>query len=164
MTSAVQPIPPLFRTITPHLVVRGAADAIAFYQRAFNAQEISRMPGPGGKLMHGQVQIGDSQLMLVDEFPDAQCFGPLSLKGTPVSLHLYVPDADAAFRQATEAGAKAIMSPTDMPWGDRYAQVEDPFGHRWSLATHMRDLTHEQIAQGLQEMMANQGTNCPPAA
>jgi uncharacterized glyoxalase superfamily protein PhnB len=160
MNAAVQPIPEMFRTITPHLVVRGAADAIDFYRRAFDAREVTRMPGPSGKLMHAQVQIGDSQLMLVDEFPEAKCLGPLALNGTPVSIHLYLPDADAAFRQATEAGAKVIMAPTDMPWGDRYAQVEDPFGHRWSLATHVRDLTHEQIAQGLQEMMSHPD-NCP---
>lgn len=144
-TSTVKPIPDGMHSLTPHLVCAGAADAIEFYKKAFNAVELARLPGPEGKLAHAAVRIGDSVLMLVDEFPGMGAKGPKSLEGAPITLHLYVEDADAAMAQAVAAGAKVIMPLADMFWGDRYGQVEDPFGHRWSLATHMRDLSPEEI-------------------
>lgn len=144
--STVAPIPPGMTAITPHLVCRGAADAIAFYVKAFGAIERARLPAPDGKLMHALITIGDAPLMLVDEFPDYGCLGPLALKGSPVTIHLYVTDVDATVARAVEAGAKVTMPVADMFWGDRYGQLEDPFGHRWSVATHTRDLSPEEIA------------------
>jgi uncharacterized glyoxalase superfamily protein PhnB len=144
-------------TVTPHLVCDGAADAIAFYKKAFNAKESARMPGPGGKIMHAQLTIGDSHIMLVDEFPEMGGFGPKHYKGTPVTLHLYVPDVDAAYKQAVDAGATAKMPPADMFWGDRYGVLVDPFGHSWSLATHKRDLTPEQMMEEMQKTMPECG-------
>jgi PhnB protein len=157
--SQVKPIPEGMHTVTPHLVCAGAADAIGFYVKAFGAVELGRMPGPDGKLMHAQVKIGDSVLMLVDEMPEWGALGPKALKGTPVTIHLYVKDVDAAFALAVAAGATAKMPPAEMFWGDRYGQVEDPFGHRWSIATHTRDLTDAQIREG----MAKMGQDCPEA-
>lgn len=157
--SQVKPIPEGMHTVTPHLVCAGAADAIGFYVKAFGAVELGRMPGPDGKLMHAQVKIGDSILMLVDEMPEWGALGPKALKGTPVTIHLSVTDVDAAFAQAVAAGATAKMPPAEMFWGDRYGQVEDPFGHRWSIATHTRDLTDAQIREG----MAKMGQDCPEA-
>ncbi|MBS0446558.1 MAG: VOC family protein [Proteobacteria bacterium] len=154
MTTPVKPIPEGMHTITPHLICAGAADAIEFYKKAFGAVELSRLPAPNGKLMHGSVRIGDSTVMLVDEMPEHGALGPKALKGSPVTIHLYVPDVDASIAQAAAAGAKVTMPATDMFWGDRYGQVEDPFGHRWSIATHQRDLTPEQIQQGFRQACA----------
>jgi uncharacterized glyoxalase superfamily protein PhnB len=162
MTQQVRPIPEGFHTITPHLVCSGAADALAFYTRAFGAVETSRMPGPDGKIMHAQMRIGDSFFMLADDFPDYGCVGPLALKNTPVYIHLYVEDVDALYAQAVEAGAKPIMQVADMFWGDRYGQLEDPFGHRWSIATHKRDMTPEQMREEMQKSMA-MGQGCEGA-
>lgn len=148
----VKPIPDGMHSLTPHLVCAGAADAIGFYEKAFNAVEIARLPAPGGKLMHAMVRIGDSMLMLVDEMPEWQSFGPKSLKGSPVTIHLYVDDADATFAQAVAAGATVKMPIADAFWGDRYGQVEDPFGHRWSIATHTRDMTDAQIQAEMAKM------------
>lgn len=148
----VKAIPEGMHSVTPHLVCEGAADAIAFYKKAFNAVEASRMPGPGGKIMHAQLTIGDSHIMLVDDFPDMGCFGPKHYQGTPVTLHLYVPDVDASYQQAIDAGATAKMPPADMFWGDRYGVLVDPFGHSWSLATHKRDLTPEQMMEEMKNM------------
>lgn len=158
----VKPIPQGMHSITPHLVCARAADAIAFYAKAFNAVEESRLAGPDGKVMHASLRIGDSALMLSDEWPQAGGLGPLSLKGSPVTIHLYVNDVDAAFAQAIEAGGTVRMPPTDMFWGDRYGQLDDPFGHHWSIATHQRDLTPEQIRQGMREMAGNV-EGCGPA-
>lgn len=142
----VQPIPPGMHTLTPHLVCRGAADAIAFYVKAFGAVELARLPGPDGRLMHGMVRIGDSPLMLFDEYPEQGCLGPQSLKGSPVYIHLYVTDVDATVARAVEAGARLTLPVSDMFWGDRYGQLEDPFGHLWSVATHIRDTSPEEFA------------------
>ena len=136
-------IPDGMHSVTPHLICAGASDAIDFYKKAFNAVELSRLPGPNGKLMHGSIRIGDSTIMLADEFPDYGSFGPKALKGSPVVIHLYVDDADAFAAHAVAAGAKLTMPVADMFWGDRYGQLEDPFGHRWSVATHVRDVTPE---------------------
>jgi len=158
MQQQVRPIPEGFHTVTPHLVCAGAAEAIEFYKKAFNAVEVGRMPAPDGKLMHASLRIGDSPLMLADEFADYGSLGPLALKGTPVVVHLYVQDVDAMFAQAVAAGAKATMPPAEMFWGDRYGQLTDPFGHKWSLATHTRDLTPAQMQEEFQKMMAQQQT------
>ncbi|ODU25872.1 MAG: glyoxalase [Thiobacillus sp. SCN 62-729] len=139
------PIPNGMHTITPHLVCRGAADAIAFYGKAFGAVELARLPGPEGKLMHAMVRIGDSNLMLVDEFPDCGSLGPQSGQGSPVTIHLYVTDVDATVERAVAAGAKVTMPVDDMFWGDRYGRIADPFGHQWSIATHIRDLSPQEI-------------------
>jgi len=147
--STVQPIPSGFTAITPHLVCRGAAEAIAFYTKAFGAVELGRLPGPDGRLAHAMIRIGDAALMLVDEYPEQGMLGPQALKGSPVTLHLYVADVDAAVSRAVEAGARVTMPVADMFWGDRYGRLEDPFGHQWSVATHMRDLSQEEIAAGM---------------
>jgi uncharacterized glyoxalase superfamily protein PhnB len=144
-------------SVTPHLVCDGAADAIEFYKKAFNAVEAGRMPGPGGKIMHAEMKIGDSHIMLVDEFPDMGGFGPKHFKGTPVTLHLYVEDVDATYAQAVKAGATAKMPPADMFWGDRYGQIVDPFGHSWSIATHKRDMTIEQMQEEMMRTMPECG-------
>lgn len=144
-----QPIPNTMHSVTPHLICKGAADAIHFYIQAFDAVELARLPGPDGRLMHALIRIGDSPLMLVDEFPEHGALGPLSLKGSPVTLHLYVPDTDAAVAKAVAAGAKVTMPPADMFWGDRYGVVQDPFGHNWSIATHLRDLSPDEIKAAL---------------
>jgi len=146
------PIPAGYNTITPHLVIKGAAEAIDFYKRAFGAEEISRMPFPGPdgqpKVGHAEIKIGDSKLFLADEFPDHGALGPQG--SSPVTIHLYVTDADAAFARAAEAGATVTMPPADMFWCDRYGKLVDPFGHHWSISEHLEDPTPEQM----QERMA----------
>jgi PhnB protein len=143
-------IPEGMHTVTPHLICAGAADAIEFYKKAFNATECARMAAPNGKLMHAAVRIGDSTVMLVDEMPEYGALGPKSLKGSPVTVHLYVEDADAFVKRAVEAGAKVTMPVAEMFWGDRYGQLEDPFGHRWSVATHVRDVSAEEMRKAMQ--------------
>ena len=145
-------IPDGMHTVTPHLICANASAAIEFYKKAFNATETSRLPGPAGRLMHASLRIGDSAVMLVDEMPEHGALGPKSLKGSPVAIHLYVEDADAVAAQAVAAGAKVTMPVTDMFWGDRYGQLEDPFGHRWSIATHIRDVTPAEIQQAMHAM------------
>jgi uncharacterized glyoxalase superfamily protein PhnB len=145
MAANVNPVPEGYRTITPYLVVNGAGEAIDFYVKAFGAVEVIRMPGPGGTVMHGEVRIGDSMLMLSDEFPDWGALGPVSRGGATASIMLYVDDCDAAFRRAVDAGCVAKMPPTDEFWGDRFAKVTDPFGHEWAIATHVEDVTPEEM-------------------
>jgi len=158
MSEAVRPIPEGFHSVTPHLVCAGAAAAIDFYKQAFGAAEVGRLPMPDGRVAHAEIRIGDSRIMLADDFPEYGSHGPQTLKGTPVYIHLYVNDADAAWDQALAAGAKPVMPLADMFWGDRYGQVEDPFGHRWSIATHQREVTPEQMQIDMQKMMAQ---DCP---
>jgi PhnB protein len=153
-TSNVKPVEDGMHTVTAHLVVAGAADAIEWYKKAFGAEEIMRMPGPDGKLWHAMIRIGDSVVMLADEFPDYGSVGPKTLKGSPVTLHLSVENVDAYFKRALDAGATVKMELADMFWGDRYGQVEDPFGHRWSMATHIRDVTPEEMVKGMQQACA----------
>ncbi|MGA2128200.1 MAG: VOC family protein [Xanthobacteraceae bacterium] len=151
-TSKAKPIPDGMHTVTPHLVCAGAAEAIAFYQKAFGAVEVMRMPGPDGKLMHASVRIGDSAVMLVDEMPEHGALGPKALKGSPVTIHLSVEDVDAFVSRAVAAGAKVTMPVADMFWGDRYGRIEDPFGHHWSIATHIRDMSPEEMQQAMRGM------------
>ena len=150
--TATKPIPEGMHSLTPHLICNGAAAAIEFYKAAFGAVELTRVPGPEGKLMHASVRIGDSALMLVDEAPEWEMFGPTALKGSPVTIHLYVKDVDATVAQAVAAGARVTMPVADMFWGDRYGTLEDPFGHRWSVATHTQDLTPEELQQAAAKM------------
>jgi uncharacterized glyoxalase superfamily protein PhnB len=148
----VKPIPQGMHTVTPHLVVSGAAEAIEFYKKAFGAVEEARLPGPDGKLMHGMIRINGSPVMLVDENPQWGLKGPKLLQGSPVAIHLYVEDADAFVAKAAAAGAKVTVPVSEAFWGDRYGAVEDPYGHRWSVATHVRDLSPEEIKEGMKKM------------
>jgi len=142
----VKPIPEGYHSVTPYLVVKDAAQAIDFYKRAFGARELGRMPGPDGKgIMHAEIQIGDSRMMLSDEFPGAQARSPQSLGGSTCQMFLYVQDVDAAYKQAVAAGANATMPPPDMFWGDRYGKLSDPFGHEWGLATHKEEVAPEEM-------------------
>lgn len=147
-----QSIPPGRSGIIPHLVLNDASAALDFYKKAFGAVEVCRMPGPDGRLMHAEMTLGDSIFMLADDFPE-YCEGASrsakTLGGTPVGLHRYVNDCDAAVKQATDAGATVLVPPQDMFWGDRYAVVVDPFGHQWALATHVKDLTAEEMQAGM---------------
>lgn len=158
MASPVKPVPQGFHTITPHLVVRGAAEAIAFYKKAFGARERSRSAGPDGKsLIHAEIQIGDSYVFLNDEFPGMGAVSPQGLNGTPVTVHLYVEDADRVFQQAVQAGAKVAMPLADQFWGDRDGIVIDPFGHRWSIASHVKDMTPQEMQKAAAEALAKMG-------
>ena len=151
----VKPIQDGSHTLIPHLVVKGAAQAIDFYEKAFGAVEVIRMFMPDGKtLMHGQLKIGDSQLMLAEESPQMCSKGPTTLGGTPVIIHMNVADVDAMFSRAVAAGATAKMPPTDMFWGDRYSKVTDPFGHEWSIATHKEDVPPEEMKKRGEAMFA----------
>lgn len=152
--SPVKPIPEGFHSLTPHLCVSDTRKAIDFYKQAFGAKELSYSTDPNGKCMHAEIQIGDSRLMLNDEYPEMGGRGPKLIGGSPVTIHLYVADADAVFNQAVAGGAKAIMPMSDMFWGDRFGHLEDPFGHRWSVATHKEDLTPEQMNARMREQMA----------
>ena len=151
-TKSVKPIPEGMHTVTPHLICAGAAEAIEFYKTAFGASEISRLPGSNGKLMHASIRIGDSTVMLVDEMREYGSLGPKALNGSSVVIHIYVEDVDAFTARAAAAGAKITMPVQDMFWGDRYGQLEDPFGHRWSVATHIRDVSPVDMQQAMQKM------------
>lgn len=143
--SPVQPIPEGMHTVTPHLCCAGASEAIDFYVKAFGAVELCKVPGPDGKLMHGAIRIGDSMIFLHDEFPAHGAVGPKARGGSSVTIHLQVEDADAAFDRAVKAGATPKMPVAEMFWGDRYGNVEDPWGHSWSVATHVRDVSMEDL-------------------
>jgi PhnB protein len=146
MTMQPKRVPDGFHTITPHIEVRGAAKAIEFYKKAFGAVEIVRNVGPDGRLiMHAQLKIGDSMLLLHDEFAEAGGQSPQTLEGSPVTIHLYVEDADAAFKRAVEAGATVAMPIQDTFWGDRYGQLVDPFGHNWSIGSKIEQLDPAEI-------------------
>jgi PhnB protein len=140
------------QSVTPHLVCAGAAEAIEFYKKAFGAVETMRLPGKDGKLMHAAIQIGGATIMLVDEMPEWGALSPKSLNGTPVTIHLYVEAVDAFFDRAVKAGATAKMPVADMFWGDRYGVLVDPFGHNWSVATPLREMTAEEIQEALKHM------------
>jgi uncharacterized glyoxalase superfamily protein PhnB len=143
----VLPIPKGYHVVTPTIVVRGAANAIEFYKKAFGAKELSRMEGPGGKIMHAEIKIGDSIVMLGDEFPEMGSTSPESVGGTSASLMIYTKDVDALFNQAVAAGGKASMPVSDQFWGDRYGRVKDPFGHDWQLATRKENLSAKEMAR-----------------
>ncbi|MGB6242769.1 MAG: VOC family protein [Castellaniella sp.] len=155
-TAQVQPIPSDMNTVTPHLVCADAASAVDFYGKAFGATVMARLDAPQGGLLHACLRIGDSAVMLMEESAECQSVSPMTLKGTPVTIHLYVRDVDAAFRQAVEAGATSLMEPQDMFWGDRYGVLRDPYGHQWAVATHVRDLDPDAIRQAAAAMFASQ--------
>jgi PhnB protein len=154
MPEKPKPVPPGFHTLTPHLIVRDAARAITFYENAFGAQLLGKMLTPDGKVMHAAMKVGDSMLMLNDEFPEWGALSPVSSGGSGVTLHMYLENVDAAFQKAVSAGAEVKMPVMDQFWGDRYGIVADPFGHKWSLATHIRDVSQEDMAQAQSEAMA----------
>ena len=145
-----------YQTVTAALTVRNGADAIEFYKKAFGAEEIMRVPGPDGKsLMHAEIRVGNSRIMLGDESPAMGCLAPVTLGGPGGSLYVYVPDVDAAFKRAVAAGAKVLMPVTDMFYGDRFGQVEDPSGHRWGLATHVEEVAPEEMMRRQREFFAS---------
>ena len=149
---AVNHIPEGYHSVTPYLIVDGAAEAIRFYGEAFGATEVLRMPmGDGGKLAHAEVKIGDSHVMLADEFPDMGFLGPLKRGGATASLMVYVPDVDAAYAKAIAAGAGQEREPVDQFWGDRMGTLLDPFGHRWTLATHVEDVAEDEMKRRMAE-------------
>lgn len=150
----VQPIPKGYHTLTPFVTVRDAARAIEFYKQAFGAKEKGAMKAPDGKVMHAELIIGDSIIMLADEFPEFGSLSPQTSGGAGMGLHIYVEDVDAAFDRAVKAGAMVEMPVADMFWGDRYGKLRDPFGHTWSIGTHVADLSSDEIERGMKETMA----------
>jgi len=157
--SPVSPIPQGMHTLTPYLVCADASAAIDFYRRAFGAVELNRIAGPDGRLMNAMLRIGDSALMLMDENVEWGALGPTLLKGTSVTIHVYVEDVDAAFARAVKEGATVKMPPSDMFWGDRYCALTDPSGHSWSIATHIKDVSTEEAQAAASSMGA-----CPDTA
>lgn len=153
---SVQPIPDGYHSVTPYLIIKDAAKALEFYAKAFGAEELMRFPGPGGKVMHAEIKIGDSPLMMADEFPDMGHLGPSTRGGTTVSLMLYVRDVDAAFDRAVKAGATVVRPVKDQFYGDRSGTLNDPFGHQWTISTHVEDVSPEEMQRRLQAG----GTGC----
>ncbi len=156
--SGTNPIPQGCEHAIPHLVVQGASDAIDFYKNAFGAEEICRMPSPDGRLMHAEIKIGNSIIYLCDDFPeycDGKSRNPKALGGSSCTIHTYVHDTDAAMQKALDAGANVKMPATDMFWGDRYGTITDPFGHDWSFATHVKDMTPEEMDKAAAEMFSS---------
>ena len=151
---SVQAIPKGYHTITPYMTVRDAVRAIEFYKQAFGAKEKGVMKGPDGKVMHAELVIGDSIIMLADEFPEFGSLSPQSTGGSGTGLHIYIEDVDSAFDRAVKAGATVEMPVADMFWGDRYGKLRDPFGHKWSIGTHKADLSMEEMKKGMEETMA----------
>lgn len=149
---SVKPIPDGYHSVTPYLVVKGAADAIEFYKQVFGAIELMRCPMPGGVIGHAEIKIGDSPMMLADEFPDMDVRGPKSIGGTPVTVVLYVENVDEVFARAIAAGAKELRPLQNQFYGDRSGTLEDPFGHRWTIATHIEDVSPEEIERRMSEM------------
>ena len=145
MTAAVEAIPEGYHSVTAYLILSSASDAIAFYRKALGAEEVMRMEDPGGKVHHAEIKIGDSRIMLADEHPELQALSPKTIGGSPVSIHLYVEDVDAAVARAVAAGAKLVRPVADQFYGDRVGGIDDPFGYRWFIATHKEDLSIEEI-------------------
>ena len=157
MTKPVKPVPEDFRTITPHLVVRGVKEAVEFYRRAFGAEELYRNLAPDGvSIMHSELLLGDSRFFVNDEFPDHGVYAPRAEFGTAVTLHLYVPDVDAFYARAVAAGAEVVLPLDDYFWGDRYCILKDPFGHRWSVASRIEDLSPSELQERAKKFNAGQ--------
>jgi PhnB protein len=154
--TAVNAIPKGFHTLASYLVCKNAKDAIGFYQQALGATEEFRLDGPGDSVVHACLRVGDSPLMLTDECPQMGAFSPLHFGGSPVTLHLSVADADAAFKRALDAGATAVMPVTEMFWGARYGVFKDPFGHSWSVATQVRELQPEEIQAAMEKQFCSE--------
>jgi PhnB protein len=153
MAGSVRPIPEGYHSVTPYLAVDDAAGAITFYKKAFGATEVMRMPAPGGKVGHAEIEIGGSRIMLADEYPDMGFRSPKAYGGSPVGLHLYVADVDAVARQAVAAGAKELRPVKDQFYGDRTGSIEDPFGHVWHIATHKEDMSPDELKQRAAQAM-----------
>ena len=147
MPAKTQPVPKGYHTVTPSLFVAGAAKAIDFYKKALDAEELYRFPAPDGTIMHAEIQIGDSRIMLGDEMPEQGGKSPKTIGGTPVSFFVYRENVDAAWKQALNAGATEVMPLEDQFWGDRAGCFQDPFGHQWWLAQHLKDMTPEELSQ-----------------
>ncbi len=153
MPTSAKPVPEGFHTVTPSLCLRDAAKAIDFYKKALNAEELVRMPSPDGKIMHAELKIGDSIIFLSDEMPmPGAPKSPQTLGGVTGTLNIYVPNVDQLFQQAIAAGAKESMPVADQFWGDRYGMLEDPFGHKWSVATHLRDVSEGEMIEAMKAM------------
>jgi PhnB protein len=151
MPNPVKPIPQGYHTVTPHLIVKDAPRAIEFYKKAFNAQELARMPGPDGKIVHAELKIGDSIVMLCDEFPEMGNKSPQTLGGTPLELFMYFENVDEAWDRAVKAGATSVMPLSNQFWGDRYGKLKDPFGHGWAVAQHVEDVSPEEMKKRHEE-------------
>jgi uncharacterized glyoxalase superfamily protein PhnB len=151
---SVKPIPDGYHSLTPFLTVRDAAAAIEFYKQAFGAVERGAMKGPDGKIMHAELMIGDSIIMLSDEYPEFGAVSPQTIGGSGMGLHIYLDGVDAAFDRAVKAGAQVEMPVMDQFWGDRYGKLKDPFGHKWSIATHTKDLSMDDMKKGMDDAMA----------
>ena len=147
MTGKVKAVPEGYHSVTPYLIIKGAADAIVYYKKALGATELMRMPQPDGRIGHAELKIGDSHVMLADEYPEMNNRGPKSLGGSPVTIHLYVEDVDAVAGKALAAGAKELRPVKDQFYGDRAGKFEDPFGHIWYISTHKEDLSPEEITK-----------------
>jgi PhnB protein len=154
---AVKPIPEGYHSVTPYLIIKGAAKALEFYKKAFGARELMRVPGPQGTIGHAEIQIGDSRIMLADECPGGEFLSPTSRGGTSVSLLIYCEDVDNRFNQALAAGARVIRPLQDQFYGDRSGAVEDPFGHQWSISTHVEDVSMEEIQRRMDAMSKQAG-------
>ena len=152
MPSAVKKIPDGYTAVTPYLTVKGAAQAIEFYKKAFGAEEVMRFPSPDGKIMHAEVRIGGAVVMLHDEAPQWSAFSPETVGDTASSIMLYVDDVDAVIKRAAEAGATVTMPATDMFYGDRCGNIKDPFGHKWSVATHIEDVAPDEMQRRMAKM------------
>jgi len=150
---SVKPVPDGYHTLTPYLTVRNAPGAIEFYKQAFGATERGVMKGPDGKVMHAELMIGDSIVMLAEEMPEYGALSPETTGGAGMGLHIYLDGVDAAFERAVKAGAQVEMPVMDQFWGDRYGKLKDPFGHKWSIATHTRDLSADEMKRGMEEAM-----------
>jgi PhnB protein len=153
----VKPIPDGYHSVTPYLIVDGGAKAIDFYKRAFGAKELGRMEMPGGRIGHAEIQIGNSRIMLADEFPEMDARGPQALGGSPVGLMIYVEDVDASFRQAIAAGGKELRPVVDQFYGDRSGTLADPFGHKWTISTHKEDVSSEELHKRFAEWSQKKG-------
>ena len=155
MAAAIKPIPEGYHSVTPYLILSSASEAIAFYKKALGAEEVLRLDGPGGRIHHAEIKIGDSRIMLADEHIEIQALSPKTIGGSPVSIHLNDEDVDAAVARAVAAGAKLIRPVADQFYGDRTGGIEDPFGHRWFIATRKEDLTVDEIRRRAAAQAAN---------
>jgi len=153
----VRPVPDGYHTVTPYLIVKGAAQAVDFYKKVFGAVELMRIDAPGGKVGHAEIKLGDSPVMLADEFPEMGASSPQTIGGSPVGLLLYVPDVDAVFARAVSAGAKALHPVADKFYGDRAGTVVDPFGHQWTVATHKEDVAPDELQRRAKAFMEKEG-------
>jgi PhnB protein len=160
----VKPIPDGYHTVTPYIICDGAAAAIDYYKKAFGAEEIDRHGGHGGKIMHAEIKIGDSRLMLADEFPQMGAVSPKSLGGTPFGLCVYVKDCDALFNRAVAAGGKIERPLANQFYGDRSGTLIDPFGHKWTISTHVEDVSPAEMQKRMAAMMAKGGGDCGKSA